>query len=233
MRNSNGTSSYRPQYVPAFQANADGVVQNNSAQTQAIVGLQNLIYERHSKPAKANESAHMQRRQKEIDNLLKETGKTQRVKVGGKTFPLPKVAGPQPVLTGLDEVKKLKERRELQMREFEGSFLGYSDAKFVYNEIDSALKRCGVEKEKISFKQKISLSKDEYKRKIFAPLYDSITYLNKEFEKDGTPLRIDWRLTKESSDLTRKGLYFIYPNAAIQLESGYRTWFGALDVVDH
>lgn len=232
MRNSSGPGTYRPQYVPAFQTNSDGFMQNNSAQTQAIVGLQNLLYERSSRASKANESAHMERRQTIVDDLLKTTGKKERIKSKGGYIPLPKVASPQPVLTGLGGEKNVKGLRKLQMEKFEGSFLGYAYADFVYGEIDDALSRMGDEKAKLGFKQRILLSKEEYKNKIFAPLHDSIRYINRELEKDGTPLRIEWRFTKESSDLTRTDLYFIYPNAVVQVESGFKTWFGASDVVN-
>lgn len=230
------TGEYRPQYIPSFEPTASGAYANNSAQTQAHVHAQNLLAGKDRKPARANEEVHMRRRQDEVDDYLSSAIRPDLVqsKINKIFYRLPRVASPQPVITGLRsqyDAKNLISLRDEQLKSFEGSFLNSQAKIFVYEEIDQAVGMMAKRQKEISFSKKIMMSKAEREKYYFAPLDESISFLNQHFKKEGTPLRVEWRETQEKANLQQKDLYFIFPNSRAQYDSGVHTWAGSRDIV--
>lgn len=228
----NQPSSYRPQYVPAFQPDSNGIMGNNSAQTQMHVGMQKLIMEQGSKPKKALESQHMLRRQELVDNYNRASGGPDKLRTKKFVVVLPKVASPQPVISGLYDLQSVPANRAKQADHFSSSFLSKDKATWnmVYGEIDQAMKESEAKRKSLSFSQKRLWTTEKQSSFIFEPLHDAVRWLNSNFKESDDPLRIQWREVKTEPGKTKVDLYFVFPNTADQYERGFKTWMGSEDV---
>jgi hypothetical protein len=232
MPRSNQPSSYRPQYIPAFEPNSDGVMANNSAQTQMMVGMQRLLLEQGSGQKKALESEHMLRRQKLVDRYLDVVGGPDKIQTDKWVATLPVIASPQPIITGLYGKTGVKAGREKQERDFAGSFLAKDKTKLriVYSSIDEAMIDAENRKKNLTVGQRILWSAAKKADFINEPLMETVRLLDEMFQESENPLRIKWRETQTGPRETTLNLFFVYPNTKAQYEEGFSTWLGSENV---
>lgn len=233
------SDSYRSQYVPALQFNSDGLMTNNSAQTQMHVGMQKLIMEQGGRPRRALETEHMRRRQGVIDDYLRAAGGPDKLKSEKWVAVLPTVASPQPVHTGLlnaknDTPKGIDARRRQQAIEFEGSFLARDkpNSRLVYEEIDDAMREVNEKIRSLTFMQKRTWSDRKTFEFTHEPLLKAVESLNDYFREGDEPLRVKWREIKIGPSEFSTDIYFVYPNTKSQFEKGFKTWMWSENVVD-
>jgi hypothetical protein len=232
MPRSNQSSSYRPQYIPAFQPNGDGVIANNSAQTQMMVGMQKLLLEQGSGQKKALESEHMLRRQKLVDRYLDAVGVPDKIRTDKWVATLPVIASPQPIITGLYGNTGVRAGREKQERDFAGSFLAKEKATLgiVYSSIDAAVFEGERRKKSLTVGQKILWPAAKKAGFFSDPLKETVRLLDEMFQEGKNPLRIKWRETQTGPRETTINIFFVYPNTKSQYKEGFSTWLGSENV---
>lgn len=225
-------SAHQPSFVPAFQPNSDGVVVNNSAQSAMIMGMQRLILEQGDGKKRANEEAHMSRRQGIVDRYNKAAGGPDKIRTERWVYKLPTIASPQQIYINLYDNNPVANNRAKQEAEFQDSFLAKDKftLKMVYDEVDIAVAEVDKRKLSLSFMKKHTWAIKKKADFFYEPLREAVQYLDNHFKEEDKPLRIKWREVQYAPGKTKVDLFFVYPNFRDQYDSGFHRWMGSEDV---
>lgn len=241
-----------PSFIPSFSIDAQsGGLVSNPAGSVAIAKMERLLRNRdEANVSFLSERSLQSKRQSAVDRYYEGESKGDRVPMGpkGKLSELPMVSSPQPVHTFKKSVsaQNVSNARKIQLKDFGNSFMQIN-AEFIHAEIDDALTKCGLRSEEVLSKKKgpdikgifksekqkrfdggFSKKEKEY---VFAPLEDSINWLNKVFIDRKEPVQVRWREVWRSEGECTKELFMIFPNAESEWRRSQKSWTGMGEVI--